>query len=347
VTGSPGPADVEPAAARSRPAAAKRLGVVGTLVWDAIWARDAGRSAPHEEWGGIAYALSAFDALRPDGWEVFPILKVGSDMSAKARRFLAGLGSAGSLDGVRTVQGRNNRVELRYRDGCRRTERLRGGVPGWRWDELEPLARSCDALYVNFIAGWEIDLAAAARLRDTFTGPLYCDVHSLLLGVGPGGLRVPRVPERWRDWFGCFDFVQVNEDELELLASESGGDPWRLTAEVVGERPRALFVTLGSRGAAWVAAEDAASRKEGGVRTRPAVRSGRVPVPEVVDDPDPTGCGDVWGMTCCASLITGAGVEEAARRANALAARNASLRGTSSLAERLRSPRGILRSEEP
>jgi len=332
---------------RPRPADVRRLGVVGTLVWDSIWARDAGRRAPHEEWGGIAYALAAFDALRPGGWEMFPILKVGSDMAAEARRFLGGLASAGSLDGVRTVPEPNNRVELRYRDGCRRTERLRGGVPGWRWDELEPLARSCDALYVNFIAGWEIDLAAGVRLRDTFPGPLYCDVHSLLLGVGPGGLRVPRAPERWREWIGCFDYVQVNEDELELLASESGGDPWRLTAEVVGERPRALFVTLGGRGAAWVAADEALPRGRSGVRACPAVRSGRVPVPEVVDDPDPTGCGDVWGMTCFASLVAGAGVEEAARRANGLAARNASLRGTSSLAERLRSPRGILRSEEP
>jgi hypothetical protein len=39
----------------------RTLGVVGTLVWDRIHARD-GRAAPVEEWGGIAYALAAASA---------------------------------------------------------------------------------------------------------------------------------------------------------------------------------------------------------------------------------------------------------------------------------------------
>jgi len=325
----------------------RRLGAVGTLVWDSIHRRDPGRGGPHEEWGGIAYALAAFEALRPEGWELFPILKVGSDLALRARRFLSGLSTARSLDGVRTVPEPNNRVELHYDGGCRRTERLTGGVAGWSRAELEPLARSCDALYVNFIAGWEIDLKAGVWLRDAFTGPLYCDIHSLLLDVGPGGLRVPRAPRRWREWLGCFDYIQVNVDELELLAAEAGGDPWRLAADVVGERPRALFVTLGERGAAWVATTEPGARARSGVRAPGAVRSGRVPVPEVVADPDPTGCGDVWGMTCFAALLGGAEIEGAVGKANRLASRNAGMRGASRLAERLRSPRGILPSDEP
>ncbi len=323
----------------------KRLGVVGTLVWDTIHARDAGKSEPQEEWGGIAYALSAFEALRPAGWSLFPILKIGADLAPPARRFLAGLGTAPSLDGVRVVPEPNNRVELRYRDGSRRTERLRGGVPGWTWAELEPLARSCDALYVNFIAGWELDLRCARRLRETFEGPLYGDIHSLTLGVGPDGTRVPRVPERWRDWLGCFDYVQANEDELSLLAADWGGDPWRLAAEVVGDGVRALFVTLGDRGAAWVSAESVPGTPIGNVRTRGAARSGRVPVTRV-QEPDPTGCGDVWGMTCFCALLEGASIEEAAGRANRVAGRNAELRGATRLAERLREPRGILHGRE-
>lgn len=324
----------------------KRLGMVGTLVWDAIYARDPGRSEPHEEWGGLAYALGAFEALRPEGWGLVPILKVGADLAPAARRLLTDLRSISSLDGVRVVAEPNNRVELRYSDGCRRTERLSGGVPGWTWEELEPLARSCDALYVNFIAGWEIDLASGTRLRDTYVGPLYCDIHSLVLGVGPGGLRVPRVPERWREWLGCFDYVQVNEDELAVLATEEGGDPWRLAAGVVGDRPRALFVTLGARGAAWVAAEADSGRSVSGVRRPPSVRSGRVSVPDPVSDPDPTGCGDVWGIACFMALLGGASIDEAARHANGLAARNACLRGASRLGDRLRSPRAILPGDE-
>lgn len=44
----------------------RKVGVLGTLVWDEIYGRDPA-SAPVEEWGGIAYALAGFDASLPDG----------------------------------------------------------------------------------------------------------------------------------------------------------------------------------------------------------------------------------------------------------------------------------------
>ena len=43
-----------PSAERRR----KRIGVIGTMVWDVIYGRDA-RDAPIEEWGGIAYVPNA------------------------------------------------------------------------------------------------------------------------------------------------------------------------------------------------------------------------------------------------------------------------------------------------
>ena len=47
------------------PSRKKRLGVIGTFVWDVIYGRDP-RERPVEEWGGITYALSALDASLPD-----------------------------------------------------------------------------------------------------------------------------------------------------------------------------------------------------------------------------------------------------------------------------------------
>lgn len=320
-------------------------------MWDTIHARDPGRDAPIEEWGGIAYALSAFDAASAEGWTLFPIAKVGADLRERADRFLAGLSRVDSLDGVRTVREPNNRVELHYRDSVRRCERLTGGVPGWTAEELVPLARSCDALYVNFIAGWEMDLQAARALRHAVGGPVYCDVHSLLLGVGPDGVRIPRPLERPREWLACFDIVQLNEDELETLAS-GWGDPWQLAAEVVGPMTRAILVTLGERGAAYVTTANflrgepartgsAVLASPGG----PAV-SGRTESLRRVADGDPTGCGDVWGLTCFASLLAGHGLEDAMRRANQFAARNAAFRGASGLATALRSESGLLARPE-
>lgn len=345
-----------------------RLGVLGTMVWDTIYARDVGREAPVEEWGGIAYALSAFDAAAEGGWTLFPIVKVGSDLRRRADGFLNSLRTLESLDGVRTVPEPNNRVELRYRDRERRCEKLRGGVPGWSWEELAPLARSCDALYVNFIAGWEMDLQCAGRLRATYEGPLYCDIHSLLLGVGPDGVRVLRPPAEWRDWVACFDIVQLNEDELAALA-KGWGDPWKLAADVVGPATGALLVTLGSRGSAWVATTEflrqsragtgvsrgAAGAGDGVVRPGASGRglegsgtvvTGLVENRRTVKEPDPTGCGDVWGITCFASLLAGWDLESAMGRANDFAARNAAYHGAAGLAKVLRSASGIVLEEE-
>lgn len=300
--------------------------MVGTLVWDTIRGRDGERDAPMEEWGGISYALSAFELAGPEEWTLFPIVKVGEDMRRRARRFLTGLERVGSLDGVHFVDAPNNRVELEYRDSRRRTERLTGGVPGWTWEELAPLVASCDALYVNFIAGWEMGLPEARRLRTTVSGPLYADLHSLFLGVGPGGVRRPRRLERGAEWVSCFDFVQMNEDELRSLAGEDA-DPWETARRAVAEDgARAVLVTRGARGVRWVAGPDVAGSGGG-------VRVGDEAAGEVVEDPDPTGCGDVWGITCFGALLAGATIREAARRANRVAATNARHRGGRVLAD--------------
>ena len=88
----------------------------------------------------------------------------------------------------------NNRVELRYFSADRRTEVMSGGVPGWNWLALKPLIDSArlDALYVNFLSGWELDLATALELRRHFRGPMYADLHMLVMAVQSDGLRVPR-----------------------------------------------------------------------------------------------------------------------------------------------------------
>ena len=99
----------------------KTLGVVGTLVWDRIFARD-GRSVPVEEWGGIAYALSALSTALPEEWRILPILKVGRDLAEEGRHFLREIPRVEDR-GIVVVPESNNRVELRYEEGGRRTER--------------------------------------------------------------------------------------------------------------------------------------------------------------------------------------------------------------------------------
>ncbi|NOT08762.1 MAG: hypothetical protein HOP28_11215, partial [Gemmatimonadales bacterium] len=64
-----------------------RVGVLGSLVWDEIHGRDPSTPVV-EEWGGIAYALAGLDAHLPAGWEIVPLVKVGSDLAEEANAFL-------------------------------------------------------------------------------------------------------------------------------------------------------------------------------------------------------------------------------------------------------------------
>ena len=308
-----------------------RLGVLGTLVWDTIHGPDGGDVV--EDWGGVAYCLAAWSAVAPPGWSLVPVIKVGADLSESAGQFLGTVGGISSLEFVRSVPEANNRVSLFYHDQSRRCEKLTGGVPGWTAAEIERVALSCDALYVNFISGWELDLEAAHALGTRFEGPTWCDVHSLILGVGDGGMREPRPLRDRAAWLEAFDVVQVNEDEIEMLSPAGGGgsraDRMR---GLLADGPGAVFLTRGSAGAEWVIRPDARWPEPKGGAT-----AGSAPVEKTAppDATDPTGCGDVWGITCFASLLAGAGAAEAVRKANHLAAATAARQGTTGLSERL------------
>jgi sugar/nucleoside kinase (ribokinase family) len=318
-----------------------KLGIIGSLVWDLIYGRDP-LSPPVEEWGGIAYALAGLDASVGPGWEFVPLIKVGRDLASRAQELLETLPHRTPGARCVEVQAPNNRVVLHYKSSERRTERMSGGVPAWTWEELGPMVRDLDAIYLNFISGFELTLGTARALRQGFGGPIYADLHSLFLGMQHDGLRVLRPLANAVDWFGCFDVVQLNEDEMWQLSP----DPLALSADVLGAGVSLVVVTLGPRGTAYVAApgfdgwpDVTLGRKAPkGTEAQPighAIRSALIPAP-AVESADPTGCGDVFGAAACARLVAGDRVEDALRRATTLAARNATFRGAGGLVRHLR-----------
>ena len=311
------------AGARATSGRKKRLGVIGTFVWDVIHGRDV-RDAPVEEWGGITYALSACDAALDDGWELVPLVKVGNDLAPQARDLLRTLRHLAADAAPIEVPYRNNRVELRYLTDERRSEVLSGGVPGWSWAGLQPLLRDLDALYINLISGFELDLETAQLIRQHFKGPIYCDLHSLVMSVEPSGLRTLRPLPEAAAWCACVDLLQVNEDEMAMLAS----DQLALAATALHEGVKTLFVTLGKRGVVYF--EDAGPGRPLRTALVPATTA------RVTDGGDPTGCGDVWGATCFSRLVAGDTLSVAMRAACDAAARNVEHKGATGLAHHLR-----------
>lgn len=316
----------------------RRLGVIGTFVWDVIHGRDI-RTAPVQEWGGITYALSALDAALSEDWEIVPLIKVGADLHQQATEFLRTLRRAAPDAALIEVSQPNNRVELHYISDERRTEVLTGGVPPWSWLGLRPLLADIDALYVNFIAGWELDLETMQLLRAHFAGPIYCDLHSKLLGVDVSGLRIPEAMADAAAWCRCYDVLQVNEDEMQLMAP----DPMALAATALASGVHLLCVTLGRKGAVYFAAPgferlaDLSTPVAGSAFG--AVRTALVPVDGALldsDPGDPTGCGDVWGATQFSHLLAGTTFTDAMQLAHRAAARNVRHRGATGLAHYLR-----------
>ncbi len=299
------------------------------MIWDTIIGRDPA-DAQFEEWGGIGYALSALGAALDPDWEIVPLVKVGRDMAPQANDFLRGLPRVPG--GVRFVEvpELNPRVRLNYRNMERWCEQLQGGVPPWTWAELGPMVADLDALYVNFITGFECDLETAQALRRAFRRPLYDDLHSLALGMHEGGVRHHRPLEQPLAWLACFDVGQVNEDELRTM----GGEPLALAARAVNLGVRAVCVTLGPRGVTYVAApgfDRLAGAAPGATPAPPVVRTATVSSEGEPVTGDPTGCGDVFGATLFARLVSGAGLESAIRDANRAARRNVSYRGATGL----------------
>ena len=291
------------------------------MVWDTIHGRDPTQAAV-QEWGGISYALAALDATLRDDWEIVPLIKVGRDLAPKANQFLSGLRRTAHGARFIEVPDPNNRVTLRYESAERRCEQMSGGVPPWTWPELGPLVQDLDALYVNFISGFEMSLATAQLLRRGFPRFMYADLHSLFLGKEADGLRVPRTLPQAPAWFGCFNVVQVNEDEMRQL----GPDSLAIAADALGQGCSTLCVTLGKRGAAYFTGNP--------IRTEliPAPAMHQAAFDQVVD---PTGCGDVFGGAVTAMLLAGATLEDALRTGNQLGARNVSHHGASGLRDHL------------
>ncbi len=237
----------------------------------------------------------------------------------------------------------NNRVELRYYADERRSEILTGGVPAWTWAGLKPVldAAQLDALYINFLSGWELDLETTQLIRQHFRGPIYCDLHMLAWAVQPrrsalaaADLRRARVVRLLRLSAG----ERRRDDDARARSMA-------LAATALHAGVRSLTVTLGKRGVAYFAPpdfdrfDDWNARRVRSTRSRRRVgpvRTALVAPEHVVVGGDPTGCGDVWGSTYFSRLLAGDNLGDAILAAHRAAARNVEHRGASGLANHLR-----------
>jgi len=280
-----------------------KIGVVGTVIKDTI--HPASGEAVNAL-GGVLYTILPLRAFLPEEWEIVPILRVGSDLFDEIHRIFDGLPNV-STENVIRDRRENNRVDLYYHDAEHRTEVATGAVSPLLPRDVKGLD-TIDLLLLNFISGWEFSLQTMKQVSGSFTGKVFADIHSLMLGRANDGKRYRRKPYGLKKWLEHFNYVQMNLGEARTLtgldldrsAGDFEGALSRASAAVQRLGPGLVAITLGEKGAFLSEVNrigSVASELRGGHR---------------IDSPiDPTGSGDVFLAAFTSTVVLGGDPGEA------------------------------------
>jgi len=286
------------------PSHSSTISIIGGINRDEVRTLDGRR---RKGWGGILYNIAALRQFGPANLTIRPVAFLGRD----AKRPVGGW-----LERQRVETGalvplnrRGDLCKLHYIDTDHRDERLLYVVPSLKYPQLRA-ALDSDLIVVNYISGRDVSLPALQRLRAEYSGPIYCDIHSSLLGRHRDGTRFSRRPKNWRAIVACADFLQMNEIEFKTLSGEIADSESVLTWArdvLTPMRCQCLMVTLAARGAFCL------------VRKGRAWRIQHCPATRRLHSTDPTGAGDVFAGAWIADWLTKSDPVRAAR----LAARRA------------------------
>jgi sugar/nucleoside kinase (ribokinase family) len=277
-----------------------KIAIIGHIPYDRYTLHDGSR---YTGFGGILYGAAALARNLEPNDEIVLVSRVGERITPDIRRLLERYASIKPM--IDTVSEYGWVVEATYLDGENRRERLLGSVPPWSAAELLEVLAGCDAAILNMVTGFEMALLQFEKFARE-APPLLLDFHSLALGRDETGLRYPRPYPEPEQWCRLATIVQMNRVELRSVLPDQS--PIEGVAAISQWGPTWAAVTDGSSGA-WVA-------EKGNAAHVPAVDPTADPV-------DPTGCGDVFGATLLVEMLRGTPLLDAARRAQALARKNA------------------------
>jgi hypothetical protein len=141
---------------------------------------------------------------------------------------------------------------------------------------------SFDGIYINMITGFDITLDTLIKIRESYSGIIYLDVHSLARGINDKMERYFREIPNFSEWAKNVSIIQVNENELLTISSLK--EEKEIAAEILSYGTKILVVTYGERGAGIFFIEgDELKYKHVSV--------------EKVETVNQVGCGDVFGSS--------------------------------------------------
>lgn len=143
-------------------------------------------------------------------------------------------------------------------------------------------------ILINMITGFDITVDQLMQIRNSYSGLIFIDIHTLSRGLNEDYKREFRIIPDIQNWAKCLDIIQVNQNELYTLSKK------KIEIEIVEELfnygIKILCVTKGELGARVyfknqneIASYFVAARK--------------------IYNPNVIGCGDVFGASFFYSYI--------------------------------------------
>lgn len=299
-----------------------KVTVIGTINKDTIIPPSGKRT---ESFGGILYNLSALSGLGGKWMEIYPVCNLGYDVYNQVRNILKTYDNV-KLDGINKVRRKNNHAYLLIDRENQRQEILRNRVPALSFTQVRPFLDS-DAILVNFISGFDIELNTLKSVRRNTGALIFMDMHSLTLGIHKDGKRFLIAPKSWREYLKQADLVQTNLPELSVLSGrrfKSSKEIRDFANYVLSLGPKVLLVTIGEEGALMIYKEGKTCklRKSAGIK--------------VQKFKDATGCGDVFSAGFLAYYLHTRKLNQSLVFANRVAAEKCKISGVEGVAKLLK-----------
>ncbi len=300
--------------------------VIGHLCYDEI-------HMPENEavtgFGGIYYPVATLAAVAGEGHKIVSVFGVGEDRKGELFARLSGFPGV-STEGIFTLNGHTNTVKLFYGGDRERIECSEQIAPPIPVDAVQPYVKRADAILINMVSGFDITFDMLYMINEEKSSrkvPVYFDIHSMTLGVDENNQRFRRPVMDWRRWVFHTNIVQMNEREAATLTVE------RLTEEQLAKimmtlGPAAMLVTRGERGARVYQADKkkVIETEIPGIKVPPGGNHSAKTL-----QPDPTGCGDVFGAAFIFHYAKTGDTIASAHFANRVAARKVTLQGSGEL----------------
>jgi sugar/nucleoside kinase (ribokinase family) len=293
--------------------------VVGHFCLDVIYPEIGERT---ESYGGIYYSMVALSGLLGKDGTVVPVFGVNRQDYGPLMEHLKEFRNI-DTSGIFRFEEPTNTVELFYgREGRKeRSTNIAQPIP------FERIKRQLgvDGILVNMISGFDLSLETLDSIRMAVrarTTPMHLDYHSLTLGVTAENGRFRRPVEDWRRWAFMIDTIQLNEEEMAGLSGQKMEEK-ELAGHLLTLGVKGVVVTRGSRGATLFWNE----KKKVAVKDLPSNGNSKAA--------DTTGCGDVFGAAFFLKYLKTRDLADAARFANAAAARRLGAVGSAQLHRQL------------